>query len=244
MCYYKKNILILLLLFLLLSNAAGCIPLEYKTHPEFETRSKKIKAPGLIPPDIKVYEFTAGGVQELRDDWCVQGKSNILSELIEGFEKKEIQANILFIDEDTKEEMEGILALYRAVSESIGLHVYGPYVFPEKKSNFDYSIGSIEKILKEYNADAIIIVYGRDEQSTDGRNSLKVAGIVASAFIGAYVGPRFDITSVSIAVVEPSGTILCYCKKKLVGGYSFVDTDSVSRFLEDIISNFPRLGLE
>ncbi len=244
MCFNKRNILILLSPFLLLFYAVGCVPLEYKTHPEFEMRSKKINAPGLIPPDTKVYEYTAGGVQELRDDWCAQGKDNILNALIKGFEKKGIQINTLSIDEDTKEEMEDILALYRAVSTSIGLHAYGQFMFPEKKSNFDFSIGSIEKITKEYNSDAIIIVYGRDEQSTGGRNALKVAGILASAIAGTYVGPRGDITSVSIALVEPSGTILWYCIKSLPGGHDFTDPDSVSVFLEDIISNFPRLGLE
>jgi hypothetical protein len=266
MCFRRNNILILLLFF---SVAAGCAPLEYKKHPEFEKRSEKIKLLGLFPPDIKVIEFTAGGVQELRDDWSAQGKEKILSMLIEGLEKKGIQSEILSIGDDSKEEMEDILALYRAVSKSIDLHVYGsyvspgimsyfdysmsksiglyaygPYIFPEKKSNFNYSIGSIEKILKEYNSDALIIVYGKDEQSTKSRKVLQFTSSFISALMGVYAVQNQDITSVSIALVEPSGMILCYCSKSLFGGFSFTDTNSVSIFLDDIISSFPMRGLE
>jgi hypothetical protein len=236
----RKSLAFLSVLFFL-SLAFGCIPLEHRVHPEFEVRSRNIKTPGLIPPDVKIYEFTAGGVHELMDDWSYKGKENILNSLMENFKEKGFEVNALAIDEDIEEEMEEINAIYRAVSTCIYLHTYGPYPFPEKKKNFNYSIGSIDKILEKYDSDALIFVYGSDEKSTGGRTALKVVGFLAGALVGTYVGPRADITSVSIALVEPSGTILWYCIRSRAGGYDLTKQESVSMFLGDILTNFPRL---
>ncbi len=236
----RKSLAFLSVLFFLFL-AFSCIPIEYRTHPEFEVRSKNIKTPGLIPPDVKIYEFTAGGVHELRDDWSDKGKENILNVLMEGFKEKEVEVNALTIDEDIEEEMEEINALYRAVSTCIHLHTCGPYPFPEKKKNFNYSIGSIESILEKYGSDALLFVYGSDETATGGRKGLIAVGFVTAAITGVYMGPRGSITSVSIALIEPSGTILWYCIKNRVGGYDLTEKESVSTFLEDILANFPRL---
>ncbi len=241
MCLSMKRYLVFLLVPCLLFSSFGCATIKSSTHSEFEVRSKNIKTPGLIPPDVKIYEFTAGGVHELRDDWSDKGKENILNALMEGFKEKEVKVNILAIDEDIEEEMEEIKALYRAVSTCIHLHTYGRYPFPEKKKNFDYSIGSIKKILDKYGSDALLFVYGSDETATGGRKGLIAASFVAAAVTGVYIGPRGSITSVSIALVEPSGTILWYCIKNRVGGYDLTEKESVSMFLEDILTNFPRL---
>ncbi len=159
----KRSLIFLSVLYLLFI-ALGCAPPAYRAHPELEMRFKDIKTTGLIPPDIKIYELTAGGVRELRDDWSDKGRENVIKALIEGFKEKEVEIKALTIDKDIEEEIEDIQALYRAVSMSIQLHTYNQqFIFPEKMKRFDYSIGPIERILNTYGADALIFVYGFDE---------------------------------------------------------------------------------
>ena len=226
----------------LLFMAFGCAPKIYRAHPELEMRSKDIKKPGLISPNVKVLELTAGGIRELRDDWSIRGEENVLRAITENLEEKQIEIKALTVDEDIQEEMEDIQALYRAVSISIILHTYGPFVFPEKKKNFDYSIGSIERILEKFGSDALIFTYGFDEISTKGRKALKVASIVAGAFTGVVIMPRSGITVVSVALVDASGTIFWYSIKGSEGGYDLRKHKSTSKLVKDILSGFPRLG--
>jgi len=221
--------------------AFGCAPKAYRAHPELEMRSKDINTPGLISPDVKIYELTAGGVRELRDDWCIKGEKNVMGAITECCREKEAEIKTLTIDEEIEEEMKDIQALYRAVSSSIQLHTYGPHVFPEKKENFEYSIGSVERILRKFRSDALIFVYGFDEESTTGRKALHAAGIIAGAFTGVVVTPRYAITSVSVALVEESGTILWYCVNTKPG-YDLRKPESASKLVKHILSDFPRLG--
>lgn len=235
----KKSVGFLVVLSLLFL-AFSCAPKAYRAHPELEVRSTGINNPGFVAPDIKIYELTAGGVRELRDDWSIKAEENVRRATTEGLTEKAAEIKTLTIDKDIEEEMDDIRALYRAVSSSIQLHTYGPHVFPEKKKHFEYSIGSVERILRKFGSDALIFVYGFDEESTTGRKALHAAGIIAGAFTGVVVTPRYAITSVSVALVEESGTILWYCNSK--GGYDLRKPESVAKLVKHILSDFPRLG--
>jgi hypothetical protein len=225
--------------------AFGCAPLTKTVHPEFETRTKDIKTAGLLSPDIKIYEFTAGGMRELRDDWCAKGKENVQRAMIECLGQKPLEVNPITIDKEMEEEMQDIYALYRAVSTSIILHTRGENKFPEKQRNFDYSIGSVENILKKYGGDALIFVTGFDEISSAGRQALKAVGIIASvaaAAAGVYgtvIIPRSGITIVSVALVDPSGTILWYNIKGSEGGHDLRDPQSATKLIREIFSDYP-----
>lgn len=236
---HKKSFLLLLCLCLLWI-AFGCASITpYRAHPEFEMRTKNIKTSGLLSPDIKIYEFTAGGVRELRDDWCAKGKVNVQGALIQCFQERPLEVKPVSVDKEMEEEMEDIYALYRAVSTSINLHTYGEFRFPEKMKNFDYSIGTIDKILQKHGTEALIFVYGFDEISTGGRKALQAAGIIAGALTGVYVMPRSGITAVSAAVVDPSGSILWYNIKASQGGYDLRDPESATNFMRAILSSYP-----
>ena len=219
----------------------GCAGKPYRAHPEFEARSKSIKNPGLIPPDVRIYELSAGGVRELRDDWCVIGKDRVLSALTDCFAGKECKITCLSADDEIKEELEDIKALYRAISVSIRLHTYGPFLFPEKQNNFDYSIGSIEQLLEKLGADALIFVHGEDEISTGGRKALIVLGAIASGITGANVYVRGGITVVSVALVDASGTILWYNMRGSQGAHDLRDTASAAGLVQNILSTFPKM---
>ncbi len=231
----KKRYVALLLVPCILFLPFGCAVIKSNTHPEFEARFKNIENFGLIPPDIKIYELTAGGVRELKDEWSDMGKENVINALMKKLKEKDIKVEII-----TKDEMmEEALALYRAVSMCIELHTQGPFVFPEKQKNFDYSIGSIEKALEENNVDALMIIYGSDEDTTGGRQALIALGVLASIATGVVVAPRAGITTMDVALVDPSGIILWYKNKSSGASHALVKPGDATSFVEDIFSDFP-----
>jgi hypothetical protein len=228
----------------LLLTALGCASLpahRYRAHPEFETRSKQIHTAGILSPDIKIYELTAGGIRELRDDWCKIGKETVEQAAGECFRERWVQVKIIPIEKETEEELEDIVALYRAVSTSIISHTYGEYLFPEKVKRFEYSIGPIDSLLKRWNSDALVFIIGSDEISTSGRKALTAAAMVLGALAGVVMLPGGGITVVSIAVVDPSGNILWYNVKGSQGGYDLRNPESTRELLKAIVSDFPGL---
>ncbi len=235
MYFSKKRFVSLLLILCLSFSSFGCAVIKSRTHPEFEARYEKIEIYGLILPDIKIYELTAGGVCELKDEWSDIGKENVFNALMKKLEEKEMKVEALTKDE----EMEDILALYRAVSMCIGLHTHGPFAFSEKQENFDYSIGPIEKILKKHGVDALMIIYGSDEDTTGGRQALIALGVLASIATGVAVVPRAGITTMDVALVDPSGTILWYKDKRSGASHALIKPEDATSFVEDIFSDFP-----
>ena len=235
MCLSMKKYLVFILIPCLLFSPFGCAVIKSRTHPEFEARYRNIETFGLIPPDIEIYELTAGGVRELKDEWSDMGKENVINSLMKKLKEKDIK-----VETFTKDEiMEETLALYRAVSMCIELHTQGPFAFPEKQKNFDYSIGSIEKTLEENNVDALMIIYGSDEDTTGGRQALIALGVLASIATGVAVAPRAGITTMDVALVDPSGTILWYKNKSSGASHALKKPEDATSFVEDIFSDFP-----
>jgi hypothetical protein len=203
-------------------------------------RSKDVASAALISPDIKVYEFTAGGVREIRDDWCSMGKENVKEAAIKCLHEKLADVRPTPASKEVEEELEDAYALYKAVSTSIQLHVYGPFGFPEKKKNFDYSVGSVNRILEDLKTDVLIFVYGSDEISTSGRKALQVGAIAIGLLTGVAVIPRGGITQVSVGIVDASGSILWYNAKASEGGYDLRDRESATKLLAEILADLPR----
>jgi len=242
MCSSNKRFLLISIIIFILFVTFACAPPPYRKHPEFETRSTAVGNPGLIPPDIKIYELTAGGLHELRDDWSEIGKENCLSSVTECLKEKNCPTECLAIDKEMEEKLEDILALYRAVSTSIHLHTYpGVAYFPEKEKNFRYSIGPLQDVLEEFGVDSLVFVYGFDEISTGGRQALMAASIIIGAFTGVYMGPRAGVTFVSVAVVDSSGDILWYDVSASSGEHDLRNPETTQKLFKLIFADFPQL---
>ena len=220
----------------------SCAPKMYRMHPEFEARMEKIHTPGLLPPDVKVYEISAGGVPELKDEWCAIGKDNVVQSLGQNFEAKAYKIKPLDIDADTRQELEDIKALYRAVAASIRTHTYGgPAGFPEKMQNFDYSVGAIKSTLEKLNADALVFFYCSDQILTGGRKAIMAAGVIVGALVGIQVTPVGGWTIGSIAIVDSSGKILWFNTKTAAGTYDLRDHGSTASLVTELLKDLPEV---
>jgi hypothetical protein len=220
-------------------SAADSFSESARTHPELEKRFKGASIAALIPPDVKVYELSAGGVSELRDDWCEVGRKNVVDAVKKSCGDKRIDVKEVAVDKDMEEELEEVLALYRAVSVSIGLHVYGQFIFPDKVQRFDYSVGPIDNLLRRFGADYLMIVYGLDEISTAGRKALSAAATVIAAMAGVIIVPQRGVTLVSAALVDSSGAILWFNIKGGRGGFDLRDCDSAASIVSSLLAELP-----
>lgn len=233
---FGKEGLVLLLLLSAFLTAAGCVPKSYRAHPDLALHLKDIKTHGLVPPDIKVYEFTAGGVHELRDDWCDIGRQNTAKAVAEELKERSMGVKAIPVDKEIETELEEIQALYRAVSLSIQWHTYGPFLFPEKQKNFDYSLGPVKHLLQKNGADTLLFIDGFDEISTGGRKALIVVGLLTG------IVPRSGVTAMSSAVVDAEGKILWYNVKGSQAQHDLRNYDSVCRLVDSLLADLPKAG--
>lgn len=231
-----KRLLWLLSWFVLI----GCAPVHRLTHPDFNKQARSIKKYLLVTPDVKIYELSAGGLHELRDDWCAQGQNGILNALQTELKKRKVALNDSIINPND-ENFKDTRTLYEAVSHTVMTHVIGnsAYRFPSKYTQFDYSIGSVASILEKYEADALIFTFGFDEVASSGRQALSAIGFFTGALTGVYVTPRSSITFVSLAIVNKEGKILWYGTRQSEGGTDLRSSKATATIIHNILNDYP-----
>jgi hypothetical protein len=182
-------------------------------------RAEGIGAPGLILPDVKVYEVSEGGAVELREDWSKTGRENVKNALLQGLRNRNYRVKSLRVDETRAEEMIEIQALYRAVYKSIQLHSDGTQPFPQKKKAFDYSLGPLEQILQRCESDSVIFVRGLNQVYAAGKR-----------------------TFLSIALADSAGNILWYGVSGSRGGHDLREPEGAAGIVGELLSSFPEAG--
>ena len=216
--------------------SGGCVS-AYRAHPELDARIKGIKTIGIFPADIRIYELTAGDVEELRDDWSLQGRENVMKAAPELLRKNKAQTKIIGTQKGTEDEIEDVQALYRTVSYTILQYTYGEYPLPQKHKNFDYTVGPIKKLLDPHGVDAVLLLHGFDEISSGGRKALRALSMVTGLLTGVQM--RAGVTGISAALVDKNGTVLWYNIKTDEGGYDLRNPGSARGMLKSILSDFP-----
>ncbi|HVN97536.1 MAG TPA: hypothetical protein VMT62_13995 [Syntrophorhabdaceae bacterium] len=196
---------------------------------------KATKTLGILFIDMKVYELTAGGMHELKEDWTGSARHNFSTSLQTELKDRLIEAKVLD-GENPSEEMDDVQVLYKAVRSAILTHTYGSALnwdfFPEKLDHFDYSLGPIEGLLARLNVDGLILVTAGDEVSTGGRKTLMVVG----AFTGVH--PRSGMTWADAALVDGSGSILWFSANP-GKAYDLREPDDVFRLVGGLFKEFP-----
>ena len=241
---FIRPVMARLTLIIFLVSAIGCASEThrketYRKHPQYESRIAEIKNTGALPADVRVYELSAGGMKELRNDWCETGKANMQHALIKSIQKSSLNLSVLTIDEELKAEIDELQSLYRAVHESIYLHTFEPNnLFPHKKENFVYSLGRIDDVLDKLGVDSLIFVYGSDQISSDARQFWMAASIILLFLGGHTATPSPGFTEVSVAVVDRTGDILWFNLYRS-NAFDLRDKNDSLRILSYLISTLP-----
>jgi len=143
------------------------------------TRPKKVV---LLPPQVFVYELSAGGVPTRMADWEAVARDNLsnaatrLARETGLFELVAAPA----LDPLLADQLEAHIGLYDRVAQSVFVYGRGDQdAWAHKKNEFDYTVGPGLAFLREQTgADAALIVLGSDFISSGGRRAAFIAGLV------------------------------------------------------------------
>jgi len=140
----------------------------------------------LMPPDIKYYLLTAGGVPEPNKEWTDAAQANFTAAIIDFSESMGSDLKIIDPDNIGETEIE-YEALHSAVGITILNHHFGLVKLPSKANGevFDWSLGpGIQQLAEQHDADYGLFVFYRDYQASGGRVAF---AILAAAAVGAAV---------------------------------------------------------
>lgn len=139
----------------------------------------------LMPPDIRYYLLTAGGVPEPHADWTEAAQANF-STALQDFAGS-IGTDLEIIDRDNLGETHfEYEKLHSAVGLTILNHQFGYFTLPSKGNGqvFDWSLGpGISVLADEHDADYGLFVYYRDYQASGGRVAFAILAAAAGAAV-------------------------------------------------------------
>jgi hypothetical protein len=187
--------------------------------------------------------LSAGGVWDQHDDWSALGKKNLEKAILENLRGQTINVKILKVTSDLEDEVDEVKTLYGEVMDSASTHAdfWGGRnlnFFPDRLKNFDYTVGSLEKLLKKQKADGLLLVQAEDEISSTGRKVLRV--VQAINIFGT--ASRSGATIVKVALADRKGDILWDYYYYNSGGFDLREPDSTRDFVKVLLKEFPKEG--
>lgn len=168
---------------LLAGAAQAAEPVSRQYAPGFSARPAASRLL-VIPADMELFSISAGGVTEPRADWTEAAQKHFRAALLA---RPELGANRLDITEAQLDEFAEVLALHRAVAESIWVHhVKGGMQLPTKDGRLDWSLGSTVKPLRDKTgADYALFFWVRDTYASSERKLTMMAmALLGSVMMG------------------------------------------------------------
>ncbi len=195
----------------------ACAASPERRHPEFSDRIEPIKIICILPADVIIYEEMPDGRLIHRRDWSQVAIENVQRTLVNELRARDYHV-LTFpqIELSRNDDLQEILALYRAVNKSIQLHTFGPDIFPTKKAQFHFSVGSLAALREKNDADAFVFA----------RVLYKVSDQQARSYV-------------SLGLADGTGTILWYGAnggRESAGEGRF---DSTLALVKNILADFP-----
>jgi hypothetical protein len=147
----------------------------------------------LMPPDIRYYLVTAGGMREPHADWTEAARSNFRSAMIDY--SKGIGTELIVLDDsDMTPDQVRYSKLHAAVGNSVLTHHFGGLKLPTKTGQFDWTLGNgVGAMADRQEADYGLFVFYRDEQASGGRVAISI--LAAAAGVYADAGREYGFAS-------------------------------------------------
>ena len=146
----------------------------------------------LMPPDIRYYLLTAGGVPEPNAEWTDAAQNNFISATLD-YAGTTMGAKLTTVDKNDLSDSEVRYdTLHSVVGATILANHFGTLKLPSKAGEFDWSLGpGVSTIAERYDADYALFVYYRDYQASGGRVAMTIFTALLTGIaipIGAELG--------------------------------------------------------
>ena len=248
----RRAMSIPILMFLIALILLGCATPTFRGPPQFQARVERLKAVAFIPPNVKVYRLTAGGVREEIDEWSAAAREHLMRAFeahltaTAGFAVTSFQPEAVLPPPHAERAwtaLDDAQALYKAVSASIRRHTYPLlHTFHYKLEAFDYTLGpQVQGLADQVKADALLFIDAVDHVSTSGRKvALALTMLLGGAAGSVYLGPLSGETVVSVSLVDgQTGDILWYNIHASAGGHDLRDPASCAELVQGLLKDFP-----
>lgn len=138
----------------------------------------------LMPPDIRYYLITTGGLPEPHAEWTRAARSNF-SKAVSDYADSIGTELVVLDDTDLTPAEIRYLELHEAVGATVLTNYFGNLTLPAKNGAFDWSLGpGVAEVAGDYDADYGLFVFYRDQQASGGRVAL---AMLAAVTTGAYM---------------------------------------------------------
>jgi len=189
----------------------------------------------IAPPDIELFEISAGGVPEPRGDWTETAKHLLRAEL--DSRRGSLGVQTLDLDEGTADEFGEVLSLQAAVSQAIATHHFGGVPLPTKNGQLDWSYGDAMQPLEQRSgARYCLFIWVRDGYASASRQA--TIALTAILSLGHVIlGGGVQSANASLVDLE-SGRVLWF-NHIARGRGDLRETDSAAETVGELLKNFP-----
>jgi hypothetical protein len=187
-----------------------------------------------MPPDIKYYLLTVGGVVKPHAEWTLAARSNFADALGSYLRDRDVDVHIMDTDAPLCELEIAYQKLYSAVGVTILGNHFGPLTLPTKQGSFDWSLGPGVKVIGEtFDADYALFTFYRDYQATEGR----VAFAMLAAVVGVGVSAGSEGGFASLVDLK-TGEIVWFSLVR-AGSGELRDSAGAAAAVEQLFANLP-----
>jgi hypothetical protein len=135
----------------------------------------------LMPPDIRYYRLSTGGVIEPNKEWTEAAQANFVAATRDFAESIGADLKILGKDNLGPQEVR-YETLHSAVGMAVRKHYFGSEKLPGKGGQFDWSLGpEVRAIGENHAADYALFVFYRDYQASSGRTAVSIVAAATGA---------------------------------------------------------------
>ena len=220
---------------LVLTVVSGCAvtPASVQTVQTLDVAGDKPRVL-LMPPDVRYYLLTAGGVPEPHEEWTVAAQTNFRNEVLAFAETRD--SDVVEADRDSLSEEEIVYeTLHSAVGTSLLIHHYGALKLPSKAGRFDWSLGpGVASLREQYGADYALFVHYRDYQASGGRVAFAI--LAAAAGVGVPMGSESGFAS----LVDLNTGDIVWFNRVIAGSGELRDEDGAKKTVAKLLETMPK----
>jgi len=239
---YSKLIFLLMIGIIFIIN--GCANIEKVHYSQLKFEKEKIKKICLIS-QIKVYQLTAGGIREYREDYTRQAKKNI-EKAIKIEIKEKLNSVVLLLPNSTAPDKEEILKELSILYSYIQRGIYFNHFYKKQKvqkviDSFNYpNLREFKDIFQEVGTNYFLFFWGVDNISTGGRIALQVATMLIASAVGVSVHPNMGISIMNVSLVNvDTGRLLWNVRLGAEGICDFRKYENVKHNIHSLFDNLP-----
>jgi hypothetical protein len=225
----------------------GCAPKTYRALALSPEQQQRMATIAIMPPQIEVDEFSAGGSTTKIDEWCARAHENMDKALVSELSRKTRRRIVLReegqFNPDQRRNFQETLALLQSIRASMLTMTRTG----KPKDILDYTLGKEVQSLAPA-ADALLLVVGVNRIATGGRVALQTGAVLIGAAIGAATGvmpimmPPGSSAHVEFLLVDAkTGAILWsnVVDTGQMGGHDLRDCDNADKAVKQGLEGFP-----